>query len=60
MKYIQITDMSTSLATWLKSLPSLLSTLSENGEHATVIMGGFEIEYKRSLLLILFHFSHFK
>ena len=31
--------MSTSLATWLKSLPQLLSTLVEGSQHATVIMG---------------------
>ena len=36
--------MSTSLASWLKSLPPILATLAESGEHAAVIMG--DMEYK--------------
>ena len=44
-KNTQITDMSTSLATWLKSLPPLLATLAESGEHTSVIMGEFDLEF---------------
>jgi len=49
--------MSTSLATWLKSLPSLISTLAESGQHATVIMGNeaCDLDSGVSSLCLAFH-----
>jgi len=49
--------MSTSLATWLKSLPPLLATLAESGEHAAVIMGNeaCDLDSGVSSLCLAFH-----
>jgi len=49
--------MSISLATWLKSLPQLLSTLVEGSQHATVIMGNeaCDLDSGVSSLCLAFH-----
>jgi len=47
----------TSLAAWLKSLPPLLNTLAESGEHAAVIMGNeaCDLDSGVSSLCLAFH-----
>jgi len=49
--------MSTSLASWLKSLPPILATLAESGEHAAVIMGNeaCDLDSGVSSLCLAFH-----